>query len=139
MAADLTTVPWSRLSKLAPPGATTVELQEAADRWEFNADLYSAAADLWDDKALQLKAELTLRSTNEQDQVVTKVSQDGITVEYKDSTNAVLSRYNACKEQARQLRARSKPTSPLQHNARYDSWTGRQHYIDEDVIIPVIE
>jgi len=131
MSVDLTGVPWSRLSKLAPPDTTGTDLQEAADRWALRADVYAAAADLWEDKAMLVDMAPDVDGTvGDGTQKVSRVSQDGITVEYADdalagnnqSTRiAQLGQINA---RVRYLRSKSKPYSPLVHDPLYDPWTG---------------
>lgn len=124
---DLTVVPWDRLARLAPPGTNEVQLQAAASRHSTNTDIYAAAADLWEEAALLI--DLAPDETGGSgDQVVSKVSQDGITVEYasdalagnnQSSRQAQYAQYMA---NARRFRKRSKPTSPLVHSVDYNPW-----------------
>lgn len=141
MAVDLTMVPWNRLVKLAPPGTKQDELQEAADRWALRADVYSAAADLWEELALTVDVSNDCTTSNSGTPAVASVSQDGISVTYASDPLAGngLSARVASRGQmlatARRLRLRAKPTAPLMHDEDYDAWTGRSRVCDEQIIV----
>lgn len=143
MAVDLTTKPWNRLSKLAPPATPADDLQEAADRWALRADVYAAAADLWEEQALAI--DITTQDTPDATQAVSSVSQDGISVTYASdalSGNGLSARIAARGQMlsnARRLRARSKPTSPLVHDPDYDPWTGNGPMTDLDEVFIVVD
>lgn len=143
MAVDLTTVPWNRLAKLAPPGTNLDELQEAADRWSLRADVYSAAADLWEELALTVDISNECTSDSASTPAVASVSQDGISVTYASDPLAGngLSARVASRGQmlatARRLRLKAKPIAPLMHDEDYDAWTG--HTRDECETIIVVD
>lgn len=145
MAVDLTTVPWNRLLKLAPPGTKQDDLIEAAERYALYADVYAAAADLWEDAALAVDiAPECSTSDTAQTGAVQSVSQDGISVTYASDPlagNGLSARVGARAQMlatAKRLRARSKPKSVLMHPESYDAWTGLDRE-DESQIIPIIE
>ncbi len=145
MSVDLTVVPWNRLKRLAPPGAKEDELQEAADRYGLRADVYAAAADLWEEAALAVDVSPDCSTTDsESGPAVASVSQDGISVTYATDPlagNGMSARVSARGQMlatARRLRAKSKPKSPLVHDPDYNAWTGKFDD-DECQIIPVIE
>lgn len=138
MAADLTVVPWDRLAKLAPPATTGADLQTAADRYALTADVYRAAADLWEDAAMQIDLEPDANPEPGAAGTVKSVAQDGINVTYADTpvTNtqaARISQYGRYMSTARSLRARSKVKAPLVHSEDYDPWRNKGYgYGDED-------
>ena len=139
MAVDLSLVPWDRLAKLAPPSTNEVQLQEAADRWALTADVYNAAADLWEEAALGV--DVTTTTVEGETPAVSSVSQDGISVTYASDPLAGngLSARVASRGQmlatARRLRARGKPSSPLVHDPDYDAWTGQLSDDSEQIIV----
>lgn len=143
MAVDLTTVPWNRLAKLAPPGTNAQDLQDAADRWALTADVYNAAADLWEEAAYAI--DVTTSDVNTATQAVKSVSQDGISVTYADDAlagNGLSARVGSRAQMlatAKQLRMRGKPKSVLMHDDTYDAWTGRDTNDDIETIIVVDE
>lgn len=148
MAADMTLEPWSRLVKLAPIATTEADLQAAANRWDANKDLYAAAADLWEERALSIDLSLegtqtgadTLPGTHD-GRLIKSVSQDGVTVTYEDSSASHSSRvaqHAQCLQRARDFRSRAKPKSPLLHPSQYNAWTGLdERELDEDIFVPV--
>lgn len=129
MSVDLTMVPWNRLKKLAPPNTSLEDLQEAADRWALRADMYAAAADLWEDAAMAVDITNDCAPDNTKTGNVQSVSQDGISVTYSTDPLAGngLSARVASRSQmlatARRLRAKAKPSSPLVHDSAYNPWT----------------
>lgn len=144
MAVDLTTVPWDRLAKLAPPGTNSADIQAAADRWATNADVYNAAADLWEE--LLFTVDIAPDANPEPaDRVVNKISQDGITVEYAsdplagNNQSTRVAQAAQIRQRVRQLRSRGKPTSPLVHSDEYNPWTGSTEVDDPEIIIDVYE
>lgn len=140
MAVDLTTVPWNRLAKLAPPGTNTPDLQEAADRWALRADIYNAAADLWEEKALGI-------DTTPEDApapgaaAISSISQDGISVTYANDAlagnglTARIAQRGQCLAMVRRLRAKGKPYSPLVHSEDYNPWLNTDDPEIENIII----
>jgi hypothetical protein len=140
MAVDLTMIPWNRLAKLAPPGTNEADLQIAAENWALNADVYNAAADLWEEKALGIDV------TNEDESsvsvgAISSVSQDGISVTYANDAlagNGLSSRISQVGQMmatVRRLRAKGKPTSPLVHNEDYNPWLNTEMPQDETIIV----
>jgi hypothetical protein len=126
MAIDLTLVPWDRLAKLAPPGTEESDLQAAATRHSTRTDVYAAAADLWEEAALAIDLK---PDTEAHGPIRTnKISQDGITVEYAsdplngDSQSTRHAQFAQYMSNARRLRKRSKPSSPLVHSTDYNPW-----------------
>ncbi len=146
MTIDLTLVPWDRLAKLAPPGTNTDDLQSAASRHSTNTDVYAAAADLWEEAAILIDlAPDTDADDTEAERVVSKVSQDGITVEYasdalagnnQSSRTAQFAQYMSM---VRRLRKRSKPTSPLVHDPEYNPWVNTPMPQDEEERIIIVD
>lgn len=142
MAVDLTTVPWNRLAMLAPVGTSSDALQAAATRWALTADVYAAAADLWEELlfTIDISPDPTPAPA---DRKVQSVSQDGISVTYADESltgnnqSTRIAQAAQIRQRVRQLRARSKPSSPLVHNTKYNPWTG-EYEGNTDVVIPVI-
>lgn len=144
MAIDLTLVPWDRLAKLAPPGTTEADLQAAATRHSVLTDIYAAAADLWEEAALLIDLAPDESSGEaEGTRPINKISQDGITVEYasdplnsnsQSTRHAQFAQYMA---NARRMRKRAKPSSPLVHDPDYNPWvnTPRPQYDDETIIV----
>lgn len=141
MAVDLTMVPWNRLAKLAPPGTSTPDLQAAADRWSLRADVYNAAADLWEEKALTIDTAPDETSSDPGDQAIKRVSQDGISVEYATDAIAGNSQSTRIAQLAqigatvRRLRARGKPVSSAMHPAAYDPWRNDDQSEVETIIL----
>ncbi len=140
MAVDLTVVPWDRLAKLSPPGTTNDDLQAAANRWALRADIYNAAADLWEEAAYVIDTSLTDDEATSQ-QVVSKVSQDGISVEYASDALAGNNRSSRVATQAKmlatakRLRAKGKPGNPLVHDPDYDPWLNTELPQESQIII----
>jgi hypothetical protein len=140
MAVDLTSVPWNRLAKLAPPGSTLDDLQAAADRWALRADVYNAAADLWEELALTVDV-ATQDTQPDTTGSVASVSQDGISVTYANDPLAGngLSARVASRGQmlatARKLRARGRPKSVLMHEPEYDAWTGKTGLESQIIVV----
>lgn len=142
MAVDLTIGPWDRLARLAPPDTNTTDLQSAANRWALNADVYNAAADLWEDATMLIDS---APDETEQDteRVVNRVSQDGITVEYATDALAGNNQSSRIAQRAqmlatvRRLRARGKPTSPKVHDTDYDPWRNVPQPDDCEIIVVV--
>ena len=140
MSVDLTTVPWNRLAKLAPPGTNSEDLQEAADRWALRADVYNAAADLWEEKALAI--DTTPEAAPEPGAAsVSSVSQDGISVTYANDAlagnglTARIAQRGQCLAAVRRLRAKGKPTSPVVHSADYNPWLNTDNPEVETIIV----
>lgn len=126
---DLTLVPWNRLAKLAPPGTTALDLQAAADRWSLKADVYNAAADLWEEKALTIEmAPDATPSGGGSPGVVKSVSQDGVSVTYAsdgltgNNQSTRISQLAQINNIVRRLRKLGKGSSPLVHDPDYDPW-----------------
>ncbi len=130
---DLTLAPWDRLAKLAPPGTHQDDLQSSAARWSLTADIYNAAADLWEEKLFAI--DLSPDESFSVDPInplasghVSRISQDGISVEYSvsvqggNSQNARRSQANQILKIIRTLRAKGKPYSPLVHSPKYNPW-----------------
>lgn len=137
MSVDLTLVPWDRLAKLAPPLTPLSDLQAAADRWAVTADVYAAAADLWEDKLVTIDtgpddAPVVDPANPLAGAAVSSISQDGISINYAvsvragNSQNARLSQINQITRMVKYLRSKSKPHSPLMHSRDYNPWTGRR-------------
>lgn len=132
MAVDLTMVPWDRLAKLAPPGTPVEELQVAADRWAITADVYGAAADLWEEKLLSIDLSpdppTPFDPANPLAGKISGITQDGIRIEYAvsnqagDTQNSRRSQVIQIRAIVRSLRAKSKPHSPLVHSRDYNPW-----------------
>lgn len=141
MSVDLTTVPWNRLAKLAPPGTKVDELQDAADRWSLRADLYAAAADLWEEAALAIDTDCSSSGSDTATPSVASVSQDGISVTYAtdplagNGTSALVAKRGQMLATSRRLRARAKASTPLVHRDTYDAWTGKDTVDDEQIIV----
>ncbi len=150
MPVDMSISPWTRLAKLAPPGTPIDELQEAADRWAINADVYGAAADLWEE--LLISIDLSPDPDPEFDPAeplaggrVSSVTQDGISVNFAVS-NQGGNTQNSRRSQAiqvrsiiRSLRAKMKPNSPLVHNREYNPWTNTPMPQDDAETIIVVD
>ncbi len=145
MAVDLAISPWNRLAKLAPPDTTTPDLQAAADRYGLRADLYAAAADLWEDAA----GAIDLTPDDPPDPstaTVSKVSQDGISVEYAHDALAGngysvrVARHAQYLAMARRWRKRAKPNTPVIHDVEYNPWLNTPPpHEDCDTFIDVTE
>lgn len=147
MAVDLTMVPWDRLARLAPPGTAQEDLQSAADRWALTADVYGAAADLWEEKLLAIDLSPdTPQAFDPANPLAGKVSgitQDGIRIEYAvsnqagDTQNSRRSQVIQIRAIVRSLRAKSKPHSPLIHSRDYNPWRNTTPGDDAENIIVV--
>ncbi len=146
MPVDLAIEPWPRLARLAPPGTNVVELQEAADRWGVTADVYNAAADLWEDKlnSIDLSPDPDEVSTPDAPSgKVASIAQDGISITYAQSGKtgntqaARLSQVAQIKNIIRGYRAKGKPHSPLVHRVDYNPWRNMAPCTDEDNVIIV--
>lgn len=142
MAIDLTIEPWQRLAKLAPPGTSEGDLQVAAQRWAITADVYAAAADLWEEMLLTIDFSPDEERTLENPGPVSAVSQDGIRVDYAVSNqsgntqNARRSQSIQIRTMVRRLRAKAKPYTPLVHSTDYNPWVNEEMPQDiEDRII----
>jgi hypothetical protein len=131
---------------LAPPGTNVVELQEAADRWGVTADVYNAAADLWEDKlnSIDLSPDPDEVSTPDAPSgKVASIAQDGISITYAQSGKtgntqaARLSQVAQIKNIIRGYRAKGKPHSPLVHRVDYNPWRNMAPCTDEDNVIIV--
>jgi len=129
---DLTLSPWDRLAKLAPPGTNVVDLQEAASRWSLTADVYAAAADIWEDKLMTIDNAPDVNTQDPSDLAtmggISRVRQDGILIDFAVSATfgntqaARRSQSIQIKTIIRRLRAKAKPHSPLVHSQRYNPW-----------------
>ncbi len=146
MAVDLTIEPWPRLARLAPPGTSTPDIQAAADRWGVAADLYNAAADLWEDKLVGIDLDPDPDEASTPDAPtgrVASVAQDGISVTYAQSTKsgntqtARIAQVAQIKAIIRQFRAKGKPHSPLVHRTDYNPWRNRPPGDDDCQVIVV--
>lgn len=144
----MTIEPWTRLVKIAPPGTHTNDLQAAANRHALLADVYAAAADLWEDAAMQVDTspDDTSGSTGQVAGSISSISQDGISISYSGEGligNNMSSRIASQAQmlaKARYFRGKAKPKSVLVHDADYDPWFNRgRKLIDPDLIIPVDE
>lgn len=147
MVVDISVSPWDRLAKLAPPKTPEQDLLNAAERYALRADIYAAAADLWEDAAMAVDVSPDPDpDPSSNTGVVDSVSQDGISVTYKSSAGIgnvqaartiQQSKYYA---RARALRRRSKAETVTVHNPRYNPWlnTPISDQVDyEDIFIPV--
>lgn len=150
MAVDLSQEPWPRLSKLAPPETPTSEQQIAADRWALTADVYNAAADLWEDKLMGINLGPDENPTFDPNNPlasgrVSSISQDGISVAFAQSTqdgntqNARRSQAIQIRAIIRGLRAKGKPHSPLVHSREYNPWTNTPMPQDDDETIVIVD
>lgn len=113
MAVDMAVAPWPRLVALSPPGTTDAQRQEAADRYAIKADVFAAAADLWEDAANGI--DLT-PPTAPATPAVSSVSQDGISVSYAVGVidydhSQRIAQHAQYIQKAQYYRSRSKPTS----------------------------
>lgn len=142
MAIDLSIAPWSRLSKLAPPATVEADLISAAERYEKTEDVYAAAADLWEERALLIDMSAPDAPTNGSETVLSKVSQDGITVEYAlgeyDSQATRINQRTQCLNTAALLRKRSKASTPRMHEEKYDPYINKLPNDDDEQFIGVI-
>lgn len=140
---DLSMPPWDRLIKLAPPGSSTQDLQRVANLWNTTADVYAAAADLWEEFALAIDIYADDTPAPGAEREVSKVSQDGITVEYASDALAgngrstKIARQQQALNRVRELRKRSKPYSPLMHSRDYNPWHNNGYGDEEETIIVV--
>jgi hypothetical protein len=144
MAADMTLEPWTRLARLAPPGTIGADLQSAADRWALTADVYAAAADLWEEAAMAVDT-----TPDEDAQAVTanvqSVSQDGISITYASDGligNSMSSRIASQAQmlaKAKFFRSRAKAKSVLVHELGYNPWINNGHTECDEIIIKVDE
>lgn len=146
MAVDMSIEPWPRLANLAPPNTTTPQLQTAANRYALRADVYAAAADLWEEAAMLIDLSPdTSTGSGSTDRVVNKVSQDGITVEYAsdgligNNMSSRVAQHGQYMTMVRRLRARSKPSTPLVHEDTYNPWLNTPLPQDDEVFIVVDE
>lgn len=134
MTIDLSLSPWDRLASLAPPGSSTEDLQTAATRYAIKPDLYAALADLWEDAANSVDVspdpDPVVDASGKQ---ISKVSQDGITVEYTDVTgtlNTRLARQSQYLTKARTYRRQARPGSPLIRQERDVPWVPYRTLLD---------
>lgn len=145
MGVDLTTVPWVRLSRLAPPATPVEDLQAAADRWALRADVYNAAADLWEEAALAIDTtptEVVVEGTTPTG-AISSVSQDGISVTYANDAlagnglTARIAQRGQMLSTVRRLRAKGKPVTPLVHDPDYDPWlnTDQNGYTETIIVV----
>ena len=147
MSVDMTIDPWTRLIKLAPPGTNTEDLQTAANRYALTADVYGAAADLWEEAALLIDTTPDSGTVDAGDRLIQSVSQDGISVTYADEGLVANSMSSRIAQQAQFMaksryfrkRAKGNPTIDV-HDPLYDPYSGRgvREY-DPDVFITVNE
>jgi hypothetical protein len=146
MPVDLAIEPWPRLARLAPPGTTSEAIQEAADRWGVTADIYAAAADLWEDKltSIDLAPDPDEVSTPENPTgKISSVAQDGISITYAqtgkvgNTQTARIAQVAQIKSIIRQYRAKAKPHSPLVHRTDYNPWRNRPPGDDDCQVIIV--
>lgn len=148
MAVDLSLEPWPRLAKLAPPGTPASELQIAADRWAVTADVYGAAADLWEEKLLAIDLAPDPDPVFDPDNPlgsgrISSISQDGISVNFAqskvagDNQNARRSQVIQIRAIIRGLRAKTKAHSPLVHRVDYNPWVNTPMPQDAETIIVV--
>lgn len=146
MPADLTVEPFKRLGKLAPQGTGEPDLQAAADRYANTGDLYSAAADLWEEAALVIDTGPPESQIVDGQAPISSISQDGISVTYSRgvidySQDQRLKQAGAYRRIANDLRRKSKPTSPLIIGAdamdRYDRDAYDEELDPENGIIEV--
>lgn len=116
MAADLNEPPWDRLSKLAPEGTTTPDLQAAADRYEDTEDLFAACADLWEEYALTLPlpAAGDVKSESTGDVSVTRYGSGG-------ALSAAMGRAEYFRSRANAYSFRFKEVAPARHNCA-ETW-----------------
>lgn len=143
MAVDLTVTPWPRLSQLAPPGTPSADLQTAADRNSIKADVYRAAAELWEIRAISLDAQ-----TADIGPAVASAAQDGISVTYVDASVRSQAQAANAWETSRRLMARAKPGNPLTHQTVDTPWLHRtiddtfdwaqSDLWENDIVIPVM-
>lgn len=138
---DLSIEPWPRLARLAPPGTSSVALQEAADRWGVTADLYNAAADLWEDRLSLIDVSPDPDEVSTPDAPsgrVASIAQDGISVTYAqtaktgDTQSARLAQVAQINSIIRGYRKRGKPHSPLVHRTDYNPWRNRPPWLIDD-------
>jgi hypothetical protein len=118
VAADLTVEPFKRLAALAPQGTGAPDLQAAADRYANTQDLYSAAADLWEEAAVAIDTAPPPSQIVNGQAPVSSVSQDGITVTYSRGVidyaqDQRLKQVGAYRRVAADFRRKSKPSTPL--------------------------
>lgn len=150
MAVDLTLEPWPRLAKLAPPDTDLADLQIAADRWAVTADVYNAAADIWEEKLLSIDLGPDPNPVFDPDNPlasgrISSMAQDGLSVSFAQSTqdgntqNSRRSQAIQIRGIVRGLRAKGKPHSPLVHSRDYNPWVNTSMPQDCDTIIVVDE
>lgn len=150
MAVDLSIEPWPRLVKLAPPGTSTPDLQTAADRWAVTADVYNAAADVWEEKLLAIDLGPDPDPVFDPNNPlasgrVSAMAQDGLSVSFAQSTqdgntqNSRRSQAIQIRATVRRLRAKGKPHSPLVHSRDYNPWLNTPMPQDDETIIIVDE
>lgn len=137
MTIDLSVTPWDRLAKLAPPSTPTNDLQTAAQRWAITADVYGAAADLWEEKLMGIDLGPDPDSTFDANNPmsggrVQSVSQDGISINFAvsalsgETQTSRLAQASQIRGIIRGLRAKQKPHSPLIHSRDYNPWLNRR-------------
>lgn len=145
MAIDFNSAPWDRLAKLAPPLTSGGDLEAAASRYETSSDVYAAAADLWEDKAMTINIEPDAAQVPGDPAVVSSITQDGLSVTYAQSTTANnqttrLAQRAAALEMVQRLRKRSQVKSVKMHRGDYDPTLLRpERCLNEDVFIVVDE
>lgn len=148
VATDLTIEPWPRLARLAPPGTPSDALQEAADRWGVTADVYNAAADLWEDRlsSIDLAPDPDEVSTPDAPSgKVSSIAQDGISITYAQTAKsgntqtARIAQVAQIKSMVRTLRAKGKPHSPLVHRTDYNPWRNRPPGEDDCETIIIVD
>lgn len=116
----MTVEPWSRLAKLAPPNTPPADLQAAADRRALRADLFAAAADLWEEKAVSLQ--IVAADTGP---AIQSATQDGVSVTYVDAFTRLQAQEAAAWGMARKFRAKAKPGNPMVHSPDDTPWLHR--------------
>jgi hypothetical protein len=131
------------LAQLAPPGTPSADLQTAADRNAIKADVYRAAAELWEIRAISLDTQ-----TADIGPVVASASQDGISVTYVDASVRVQAQAANAWATSRRLLARAKPGNPLTHQTTDTPWLHRaiddtfdwgiSDLWEQDIVIPIV-
>lgn len=150
MELDLSMAPWDRLAKLAPPGTNVDDLRSAAERWAVTTDVYSAAADVWEEKLMGIDLapdpDVVVDPENPlANGKVQSISQDGISVSYIASSvdgNSSTARYAQAAQIRgiiRALRAKGKPYSPLVHARGYNPWRNMPQPEDDIENIIVVD
>lgn len=134
MAADLTVEPWKRLTRLAPPRTSTVDLQEAADRYTANNDINAAACDLWEQFAMSIDA--TDTRLLPESGIPQSINQDGLAVTYRNTAGEIAAMQAVATLKIKYFRQRIRATSVLMNPSTYNAWTGRR-FIDNPNFIEV--